>query len=225
MRWFRRRHDTFAALVGREREGLDFSRVVLARPGTTAVVAPHGGGIEAGTSEISRALAGARRTLYLFEGIRPRANQDLHVPSTSFDDPLLLDLLAKSRIVVTVHGCAGAEPAVYLGGLDDRGKRTIEEELRAGGFHAAPDRSGRDGSDPANICNRGSSGRGVQLEITRGLRRQLFLGLDRAGREAATVSFTRLVAAVDRALRRMEEDEGADIARMDPEPPPTSRNA
>ena len=52
-----------------------------------AVAAPHGGGIEPGTSEVALAIAGADLSYYLFEGRKAEGNGDLHVTSTNFDDP------------------------------------------------------------------------------------------------------------------------------------------
>jgi phage replication-related protein YjqB (UPF0714/DUF867 family) len=53
-----------------------------------AVMAPHGGGIEPGTTEIARGVAGTDHTFYAFEGLKPGGNQDLHITSTNFDEPV-----------------------------------------------------------------------------------------------------------------------------------------
>jgi len=65
----------YADLAVAQVEGADFSVCVQRRPeSAVAILAPHGGGIEAGTSEIARAVAGSEFNLYLFEGIRPSGN-------------------------------------------------------------------------------------------------------------------------------------------------------
>ena len=56
-----------------------------------AVVAIHGGKIEPGTSELARAVARDDHPFYLFEGLKPQGNRDLHISSGRFDDPVLTD--------------------------------------------------------------------------------------------------------------------------------------
>jgi phage replication-related protein YjqB (UPF0714/DUF867 family) len=67
-------------------------------------VAPHGGGIEPGTSELADAIAGSDLSFYTFEGLKSSGNTDLHITSTRFDEPMCLTLLASSSVVVTLHG-------------------------------------------------------------------------------------------------------------------------
>lgn len=73
--------------------------------------------------------------------------------------------------VVTVHGCGVDGEIVLLGGGDDALRGAIAAQLEAVGvrFDDAPARLA--GADPRNICNRGRTGRGVQLEVSMGLRR------------------------------------------------------
>ena len=86
---------------------------------STAIVAPHGGGIETGTSELARAIAATDFSLYLFEGIRPKDNfRALHLTSHCFDEPQCLAMLGGCDDVITVHGCAVEGEAVLVGGLD-----------------------------------------------------------------------------------------------------------
>jgi phage replication-related protein YjqB (UPF0714/DUF867 family) len=56
------------------------------------------------------------------------------------------------------------------------------------------------GVDPNNLCNRGHSGMGVQLELTRGLREKMFEGLDRYARCVPNGLFDRFIMAVRKAL-------------------------
>lgn len=56
------------------------------------------------------------------------------------------------------------------------------------------------GLDPRNICNRGTAGAGVQLELSREVRETLFDSLTREGRKHPKPRFTLLVEAVARAL-------------------------
>src|SRR5689334_7740848 len=61
------------------------------------LAAPHGGGIEPGTSEILRAVADLGGwAWYEFAGFLRKGNKDaLHIASTEFDEPTLLSLLPR----------------------------------------------------------------------------------------------------------------------------------
>ncbi len=65
------------------------------------------------------------------------------------------------------------EKFIYLGGLDKMLKESIADELVSRGI-IVPKGYGRfKGLNPDNICNRGANKKGVQLEISRGLRDDL----------------------------------------------------
>ena len=166
-----------------------------------AVMAIHGGGIEPGTTEIAEALAAGGHSFYTFSGLKPSGNADLHITSRQFDEPGGAALAAQARTVLTIHGCKEGEPLVYIGGRDDRLKQILKRSLQRAGFKVeqTPRFPGR---HPRNICNRCRSGRGVQLEISAGLRRSLFDDLARRGRKKKmTPRFFEFIAAVQEALR------------------------
>jgi phage replication-related protein YjqB (UPF0714/DUF867 family) len=129
------------------------------------IIAPHGGGIEPGTSELATTVAAEEYNLYCFEGLRKSSNRDLHVTSHRFDDPLALSLAARSAIVVGIHGCKGAN-AVFVGGLDTKLVACLTEALVAAGYPACSQGHAFPAVHPQNICNRGSRGAGAQLELT-----------------------------------------------------------
>lgn len=52
-----------------------------------ALIAPHAGKIEPGTSEICRSVASDDLTYYLFQGCKLINNSDLHITSSRFDEP------------------------------------------------------------------------------------------------------------------------------------------
>jgi phage replication-related protein YjqB (UPF0714/DUF867 family) len=56
------------------------------------------------------------------------------------------------------------------------------------------------GLDPANICNRGTTGAGVQLELSHAVRQTMFKSLTRKGRRHTTARFTAFVEALRRAI-------------------------
>jgi phage replication-related protein YjqB (UPF0714/DUF867 family) len=191
---------SFARLVQGEREGSDFLRQIVRRESRVAILAPHGGGIEPGSSEIARAIAGSEFSLYTLEGTKSRGNGILHLPSGRFDDPACLEITRCAATVLTVHGASGEALLVQVGGLDESLGAAVIEALRARGFRAERDDSGHSGRDPENICNRGASGMGVQLEISRALRAAMFRDLRAQGRRQPTPVLREFADAVRRPL-------------------------
>ncbi len=198
-------YSSFAELASDKQEGRDYRRLVQMRESRIAVIAPHGGAIEPGTSEIARAIANGQFASYCFEGIQARGNRELHITSRCFDEPMCVQLVQRCQTVIAVHGCAGKHEAVYVGGLDDDLKAQIIEALMSAGFEASADTSDHSGNHPKNICNRGGSGKGLQLEITEGLRRVMFKGPGLRDRETTTPQFETFVAAVRDVLLREHE--------------------
>jgi phage replication-related protein YjqB (UPF0714/DUF867 family) len=194
------RYRNFAELAAQEAEWRDFRRLLRQRPSPLAIIAPHGGGIEQGTSEIAAALAGEEFSLYAFEGLKSRRNDDLHLTSTHFDDPLCLQLLERTETVVAVHGCAGEEAVVYLGGLARQLEAALLEALRGAGLRVEENAVNLSGRYANNICNRGRAKEGVQLELSEGLRRAMFQGLDRRDRWVTKPTFASFVAAARAVL-------------------------
>jgi phage replication-related protein YjqB (UPF0714/DUF867 family) len=142
-----------------------------------AIIAPHAGGIERGTTRIARQLAGDEHSLYLFEGLKPSGNFDaLHITSCRFDEPSCIDLICRTDIVITVHGCVGLDERVYIGGLHDALKQRIAAALQAIDVDAPVNGHSFPATDPENICNRGRLGAGVQLEFSVGIRRRMQYG-------------------------------------------------
>lgn len=165
----------FADLAAAQVRGRDFEIDVRRRPASpVAVIAPHGGRIEDGTSEIARAIAADDFNLYLLEGLRPSLNyRTLHLTSHRFDEPECLALIRDCPIVVAIHGCAGREQQVLLGGRDVELKGRIGAALSAESLVALGDGHAYPALREDNVCNRGARGLGVQLEITHPLRRSM----------------------------------------------------
>jgi phage replication-related protein YjqB (UPF0714/DUF867 family) len=142
------------------------------RPGSgVLIIAPHGGGIEPGTSELARMIAGEDYSLYCFEGLKERGNRDLHITSHNFDEPRALELAARSSFVVAIHGCLGTD-AIYLGGRDSALIDLLTHSLQRARLPVFASDHRYPARHPNNICNRGTRGIGAQLEITRDLRCQ-----------------------------------------------------
>ena len=163
---------TFADLAGVYVEDVDYCITHLPRfQSRVGVVAPHGGCIEAHTSEIATAIAGDDFSLYLLEGIRSSGNYAaLHLTSHYFDEPNCLELLANCEDVITVHGCKVAGEVVLVGGLDDELTEELAEAMTKVGLNCQVDGHAFPATHPNNICNRGRRGIGVQLELSIELR-------------------------------------------------------
>jgi phage replication-related protein YjqB (UPF0714/DUF867 family) len=193
----------FSELRRSEKQDVDYRILVVKRKGSGIVIlAPHGGAIEPGTSEVAKAVAGDDLPLALFEGIRPAGgNRRLHLTSTNFDEPCCVELVRGADTVLSVHGEASAEPSVFLGGRDHKLGARLKTVLHRHGY-AVKIHGNRElhGLSAKNICNRGRSGAGVQLELSKGLRRTFFRSLTAKGRKHPTDELFRFAAAVRQVL-------------------------
>ena len=165
-------------------------------------MAPHGGGIEPGTSEIADAIAEGAWSFYAFRGLKSKGNVDLHITSIRFDEPMCLELLSQAQIVITLHGEHSEDDGegVFLGGLDCALAARLGRALTRKGFDVREPDADIDGSDSRNLCNRGTSGAGVQIELSRAVRETMFESLTRNGREHPTERFDVFVKTVRRVL-------------------------
>lgn len=195
------KYGSFAELAKIETQRRDFCVRLRDHPGTTVIIAIHGGGIEPGTSEVAEAIAGEDFSFYAFEGIKETDNGDLHITSTRFNEPLCIALVTESPRAISIHGECSDEKVVFLGGRDAEMRDRLCSSLKASGFTVETHRNPElPGCHEANICNRGRSGSGVQLESSKGLRRSFFQSLLRSGREVKNENFDRFVAAVRQVI-------------------------
>jgi phage replication-related protein YjqB (UPF0714/DUF867 family) len=197
------KYANFQELSRSELQGVDFAiRQARGKTPSILVLGLHAGRIEPGISEIVLAVAGDELSYYLFEGIKARGNRDLHITSTHFDEPGCLALVHNSENVIAIHGERSNDKVVYLGGLDEPLKKQLMAALRDHDFaakeHAKPLLQG---VSSKNICNRGRSRAGVQLELSNGLRQTFFQSLNTDGKRRPTVHFYRFVAALRNGLR------------------------
>ena len=156
----------------------------------TAIIAPHGGGIEPGTSELCLAVAGYHPAMlpetppgrghhdyWMFEGLRPADNDKLHVTSTGCDDPVALSLCGGSLHALSLHGF---EPDPGTTGWCSSGaprRRTLRLALRdaleQAGFKAVATGNWTGSSMATSTATSSTapcSRRGVQLELSLPLR-------------------------------------------------------
>ncbi|MEV8624606.1 poly-gamma-glutamate hydrolase family protein [Streptomyces sp. NBC_01268] len=190
--------------IGAPVQVTDNVRATSVAVNSTAIIAPHGGGIEGGTSELCMAVAGytpfahntdpataavagePQRDFWMFETLQN--SQPQHVTSTGCDDPAALAACANNLYAVSLHGFSDtANKAVVIGGRDERLKRNLAAAFAANGLH---DQNGDtnlnvsvqlngndptiDGNHPMNIVNRTRTAAGAQLEISTALRAAMF---------------------------------------------------
>jgi phage replication-related protein YjqB (UPF0714/DUF867 family) len=171
------KYSNFAELAASETVGVDYQIRVEDRGTPVAIIAPHGGRIEPATLEIAATIAGDNLSFYAFEALRSAGKRgSLHITSARFDEPQALALVGEAQKAIAIHGRAddGDPLTVRVGGLDSALRDEIVAALTAAGFDAVVVTQGcLAGRDLANICNRGATSAGVQLELSRTLRTQL----------------------------------------------------
>jgi phage replication-related protein YjqB (UPF0714/DUF867 family) len=193
----------------------------------TTIIAPHGGGIEFGTTELCLAIAGyhpatlavtpgtgATYDYWMFEGLRADNNAQLHVTSTHCDDGVALSLCAGVLNVLALHGfdasLAGLPDdaqTVLVGGRNDALKQHLLHEFEAADVDAidAVDHEKLNGNEATNIANRTLLGMGGHLELTGPLRSAMFDDDARPRRAHTTTRvFWAFVVACRNALARLE---------------------
>jgi phage replication-related protein YjqB (UPF0714/DUF867 family) len=167
------KYSNFSQLSSSEPEG-SYKIELRQNNSAVALIAPHAGKIEPGTSEICRSVAKCDLTYYLFEGCKSNNNSDLHITSSRFDEPLGLEIAQSAQIVATFHGQSGSKHFVNVGGRASDLVQTVIDLLKSDGYSASQHPNvALQGLDKNNICNRGNSKQGLQLEISRGLRDKL----------------------------------------------------
>jgi phage replication-related protein YjqB (UPF0714/DUF867 family) len=165
------------------------------------IIAPHGGGIEPGTSEIAEHIARDTLSYFVFKGVKNKLNKDLHIASKRYDEPQARSLVQASDIAVSIHGEEGNNEKVYIGGLNANLISELTTVLEASGFSVSKTLpAGLAGKDPNNICNDCKSKEGLQIEISHGLRKKMFKDMTRKGRKEKTEKFEQFVAAVRKGI-------------------------
>ena len=167
------KYSSFDELKKNETRDEDYQLYICDAGSRITIIAPHGGKIEPRTSDLAKRIARENYNCYCFEGLKEKNNTCLHITSHHFDEPEATRLLSKSGVVVAIHACTGTAGLVHIGGLDKELANLIAGELEDRGIGVSIDHPRFQGSNPDNICNRGATGVGVQLEVTRDLRDDL----------------------------------------------------
>lgn len=126
----------FKELSEREIEGHDYQVKNVTRTRNILVMAPHGGKIEPGTSEIAEAIASTDFSFYSFEGLKPTGNSLLHIESHLYDEPRAIRAIKKADIVISIHGhCDNKDSFIIIGGLNTQLGNHIKRNLSNLGYH------------------------------------------------------------------------------------------
>jgi phage replication-related protein YjqB (UPF0714/DUF867 family) len=166
------KYSNYKTLAANEILNRDYSIQIQDIGSNITIIAPHGGLIEPRTSLIAKLISGDTYNHYCFEGIKRKNNQDLHITSHRFDEPRALDLIFSSDVIITIHACKDKEEIIYIGGGFKELASDIQDALEKLNIKILKNEKFL-GTHPNNICNKGKRKKGVQLEISRGLRDDL----------------------------------------------------
>lgn len=169
--------DEIKKFVPQDRWEIDFEDI----NSPISVIAIHGHCIEPGTTEVARYIAKLGQYKYFVFNALKLESQDetidtaLHITSNKFIDKDCQRIVCNSIGTVSVHGCDEKESLCYVGGKNFVHSQFIKYELKLAGFNV-PDviREGLEGYSQSNVCNRNMRGAGVQLELSEGLRKEMF---------------------------------------------------
>ncbi len=168
-------YKSMTELYNDTKEGIDWKKDTRNVGKSVLIVAPHGGNIEQGTSELTKLVANNGDFDYFsFEAIRPSNNTQLHVTSTNYDDATLHDMIQDRTATISIHGAQGEEQLVYLGGYQSPLRDAIQSQLERKGFVVKIPPEYLGGLSNANFINKVEESTGVQLELTTALRKAFF---------------------------------------------------
>ncbi len=197
------KYPSMALMQAEHKEGTSYRIRCLDRKSPVTIISPHGGFIEAGTSALSKALAGKQFNLFDFQGLLQSNPLDLHITSTRFQHERLKALLANSRTAVSVHCMFDeGERTIYIGGLNRHLKEEMAESLGQSGFSVNTQPPRYKGEMKSNITNRVERG-GVQLELPAKLLSSMFHSKEQfCTRDKATVR-TEIFDLFNHSVRRV----------------------
>lgn len=155
--------------------GTDWDIETLDSASNIISLAVHGGGIEPGTTELGRVLAEkGTYNFFSFVAKLSSGNVDLHVTSTRYDAPEIINKIQDSKHSISIHGASGDEALTYMGGGNTALKNLIWTYLEEKGFKCLESPGNLAGVEPLNIANRTTLGKGVQLELSSQQRKDFF---------------------------------------------------
>ena len=139
-------------------------------------IAPHGGGIECGTSELALLVSQKLNcNFFTFKGQLSSNNSRLHVTSSHYNDQLALALTKQVNYTISIHGYHDKEKeSTYIGGTNEQLKSLIKKHLESRGFIVLEAPKNLAGKSRRNINNKNRFKSSVQLELSTKLRKSFF---------------------------------------------------
>ncbi|WP_186301772.1 poly-gamma-glutamate hydrolase family protein, partial [Staphylococcus hominis] len=191
-------------------EGKDWTKESTNRHSNVLIFAPHGGSIEKGTTELTKAIANkGNYDYYAFNGTRNKNNSQLHVTSTNYNDPDLINRNYNKEVSISIHGAGQSQGknTVLIGGRDEKLIQLISKELSAFKFNVQRSLGHLAGIDTNNVVNYNKKGQGVQLELTPDLRKSFFSNGDdsskaRKDEKNWTSTMDHFATAINNAIRK-----------------------
>ena len=191
-------------------EGKDWTKESTNRHSNVLIFAPHGGSIEKGTTELTKAIANkGNYDYYAFNGTRNKNNSQLHVTSTNYNDLDLINRNYNKDVSISVHGAGQSQGknTVLIGGRDEKLIQLISKELSTFKFNVQRSLGHLAGIDTNNVVNYNKKGQGVQLELTPDLRKSFFSNGDdsskaRKNEKNWTSTMDRFATAINNAIRK-----------------------
>ncbi|WP_210137204.1 poly-gamma-glutamate hydrolase family protein [Staphylococcus sp. GDH8C109P] len=156
-------------------ENTDWIIHSVERNSNVIITAIHGGAIEPATTELAELTAeNGGFDYFTFKAIRTKANSELHVTSRHYDEPKLMKMIVNNPYAIAIHGCKGEDEIIYMGGKDEQLMDAMTEEFEKLGIDVRQAPSHMSGAHDDNIINCCKTEKGVQLELTSGIRKKLF---------------------------------------------------
>ncbi|AYX89700.1 poly-gamma-glutamate hydrolase family protein [Staphylococcus cohnii] len=169
------RFKSMTELMDYTEENTDWVIHSIKRNSNIIITAIHGGAIEPATTELAELTAEKGSFDYFtFKAIRTKANSELHVTSRRYDEPKLMKMIANNPYAIAIHGCKGEDEIIYMGGKDEQLMDAMTEEFEKLGIDVRQAPSHMSGAHDDNIINCCKTEKGVQLELTSGIRKKLF---------------------------------------------------
>ncbi|RIN33008.1 hypothetical protein BU063_02745 [Staphylococcus succinus] len=169
------RFKSMTDLMSQTIEGVDWEIITKEAAKPTIITAVHGGAIERGTTELALLMSErGEYDFYTFKGVRRNKNNELHVTSRHFDEPKLLNMVENNQCAISVHGCMGQQPEVYIGGRDEELIERIKVQLNQMNIVVKDAPGHISGKHTDNFVNCCQNDAGVQLELTVALRKSFF---------------------------------------------------
>lgn len=146
------------------------------------IFTPHGGGIEPGTTEICKWFNKKSYSYYSFTGTGSKCSE-LHITSTHFDEPILVEMLKHHQYSISFHGMSNNmrnkyNADVFLGGLNKTLIESLKKQLYQSGYSVTScidhPESILAATSSHNLTNKCISNQGVQIELSESIRESFF---------------------------------------------------